>query len=198
MKRYLLIIPLAFVLLGGCGDKNEPVPTPSGAPPAAAKIEAPKAVPSATASAASPGSTTRATELKDKPFLDAKTLRTLPANSALTVFERQGGWMRVRAAGQDGWVRMLNVRTGAATVPAGTDPKSVAALATGRAGTGNIVATSGIRGLNEEQLRTAQGDLEQLKKLEGYAVSKQDAAQYAAKHGLKARLLAYLPAPGEQ
>ena len=166
--------------------------------PAARTEPVTKPAPEKTASATSPGSTLRETELKEKPFLDAKTLRTLPANSALTILERQGGWMQVNAAGQQGWVRMLNVRTGTAAASTGTDASSVTTLATGRAGTGNIVATSGIRGLNEEQLSKAQGDPKQLQKMESNARSKQDAAQYAAKHKLKAIALPYLRAPEEK
>ncbi len=209
-KTILLTTSLVMLLLAGCGEdkqaqKPETVttqtaPSTNKAPvtdtapkPATAPVAKPAA--DKTAGATSPGSTVRDTELKEKPFIDAKTLRTLPANTALTILERQGGWMQVNAAGQQGWVRMLNVRTGTGTTTAGSDAKSVTTLATGRAGTGNIVATSGIRGLNEEQLRTAQGDPAQLQKMQSYAQSKQDAIQYAAKHGLKATEHAYLPAP---
>ncbi len=142
------------------------------------------------------GTVLRETELKDKPFVDAGTVRKLPPNTALVIVDRQSGWLRVSVAGQQGWVRLLHVSSG----PPGSgasqqELESFAKLATGRAGTGNVVATTGIRGLDEEQLKTAQPDPEELEKLESYGVTRQQAAEYARRHKLEARKVAHLAAP---
>ena len=143
------------------------------------------------------GTTMKESALMQKPFSDAKTLATLPARANLQILGRQGGWMRVKASGKTGWVRMLDVRVGAAPASAKTSAKDVAALATGRSGSGNIVATSGIRGLSEEDLKSAKGNPEELKRLDQFTATEKSASDYARRTKLKQRSLNYLPAPGE-
>ena len=145
------------------------------------------------ATAGSPGATLKETPLKDKPFADAATLANLPAKAAVDVLGRQGGWLRVTASGKQGWVRMLNVRTGPpGQASAGREVQGVAAVASGRAGKGNIVATSGIRGLSEEELKAAKPNPAEFRKLDGYAVSEEKAREYAGRSGLVARSVPYL------
>ncbi len=211
------IVLIVVFGLSGCGEDEGDARAPAGAPqlgdqrqstraPAPAtvqgrgEIESP-ASPPGPVTPRTPGTTAKDTELKQKPYLDARTVETLPANTPVVILGRQGGWLQVSARGQQGWVRMLHVRTGASPGGRGTaveDVKAVTGLATGRAGTGNIVATSGIRGLSEEQLRGAKGNPEELKKMEGYGVMKAEAALYARNHGLAAGKRAYLPGPGAE
>jgi hypothetical protein len=141
------------------------------------------------------GSTIKDTPLKDKPFVDAKTLANLPARTNLDIVERKGSWMRVKVAGKQGWVRMLNVRAGQAQAGGKTSAQDVTALATGRSGSGNIVATSGIRGLSEEELKSAKGNPDELKKMDKFAVTEKEAGAYALKNKLQRRSVSYLPAP---
>jgi hypothetical protein len=153
--------------------------------------------PAAAAQKASTSATMRqSADLKDKPFLDAKTLKKLPAGSSVVILERQGGWLKVTGGGQQGWVRLLQVNSQPATRgSSGRELESAAKVATGRAGSGNVVATTGIRGLNEEELRTAKPNPAELKKLEGYQISKERAAEYARKNGLAHRDVPSLPEP---
>ena len=82
----------------------------------------------------------------------------------------------------------------AACLPAaqamGTRPQSAAGL-----GTGQIVATAGIRGLDEEKLKAAQYDAAQVNELESQTVSADVARSFAALAGLHSRPIAYLPDP---
>ncbi|MBI3897674.1 MAG: SH3 domain-containing protein [Gammaproteobacteria bacterium] len=161
-----------------------------------ASVHAATSTPKATATtkmAPTPGTTRRETEFKDKPAIDAKTLKRLPANAPLTIIDRSGGWYKVLSAGRPGWVRLLHVSSQPAHGGNAQDLEAVAKLATGRAGSGNIVSTTGIRGLNEEQLRTAQPNPEELKKLESYTASKEQAADYARKQRLARHDVPYLP-----
>ncbi|HXV20464.1 MAG TPA: SH3 domain-containing protein, partial [Desulfuromonadales bacterium] len=82
--------------------------------------------------------------LREKPFADAKVLTKLATGQKVDILKREGAWYQIKAAGKTGWVRMLSVRrTGqAAAVSAG----SLSQVASGRAGTGKIVATTGVRG----------------------------------------------------
>lgn len=184
-------------------------PPPAAAPssPAASTTPSLATAPSTTAvatptvkgSAPAKGTLLKASELKEKPFIDAKTLATLPAQSPVSILERNGGWFRVQAAAQSGWVRMLNVKVteGAQNLGSGTDLTQAATLATGRAGSGNIVSTSGLRGLSEEELSNAQPDYAQFDKLNSYGVDKAAASSYAKSHGLSSRSVPYLPAPAK-
>lgn len=149
------------------------------------------------AATAESGSTIKDTPLMEKPFSDAKTLANLPARTNVEIMERKGGWTRVKAAGKLGWVRMLNVRVGQAQAAGKTSPQDVTALATGRSGSGNIAATSGIRGLSEEELKSAKGNPDELKKMDKFAVTEKDAGAYALKYKLQRQSVSYLPAPAE-
>lgn len=196
----LLVTSLLAVVLSGCGKDPAPAKTADSATDARAALDiapAAHAAPAATKMAPTPGTVVRATELKDKPAVDAKTLKQLAARSAVTVVNRQGGWLRVTAQGQQGWVRLLHVSTQPAGARGGTaqDIDAAKRIATGRAGSGNIVATSGIRGLNEEQLRTAAANPAELKKLDGYAVTDAQASAYARKHNLAPRRVESPKAP---
>jgi hypothetical protein len=134
----------------------------------------------------------KADKLVAEPFADAKQVGALGKGDAVTILKKTGGWFQVKAKGGQGWVRMLSVRRGQAGK--GSAAKDVAALSTGRAGTGQIVSTTGVRGLSEEELKAAKYDEKELKKAEAYAVSKADAAKFAKQGKLVARAFDYLPA----
>jgi hypothetical protein len=71
----------------------------------------------------------------------------------------------------------------------------VAGVATGRAGTGQVVSTTGVRGLSDEDLKGAKFNEAELKKAESAAVKPDDAKQFAAKGELAARSVDWLPVP---
>ena len=106
--------------------------------------------------------------------------------------EKSGGWYQIKGKGAQGWVRMLSVRRGQAGKSSAA--KDVAAISTGRAGTGQIVSTTGVRGLSEEELKAAKYDAAQLKQAEAFAVTKASAGIFAQKAQLAARPFNYLPA----
>ncbi|MDO8281587.1 MAG: SH3 domain-containing protein [Thermodesulfovibrionia bacterium] len=137
------------------------------------------------------GSAIKADVIKAEPFRDAKTVGSLASGSKVTIVKRDGGWMLISAP-KKGWVRMLSIRLGSGTSASGTKTSSVLALASGRAGTGNVVSSTGIRGLNEEDLKNAKFNAKELELAESFIVNKKDAEQFAAKAQLKARSVAYL------
>ncbi len=131
------------------------------------------------------GTLLKADAMRAAPFGDAKLLATLPAGTKVTILKQSSGWLQVKSAKLSGWVRMLSIRKGAAPKKAGA-AAGVLGLASGRAGTGKVVATTGIRGLNEE---------DELKLAESFATSGADARTFAAKGKLVARPFSYLSAP---
>ena len=144
--------------------------------------------------AAESGTTLKADDLKAEPFRDAKTVAKLATGDKVDILKKDGGWYQVKSAKGKGWVRMLSIRKGDARKSSG-GASGVLALASGRAGTGKVVATTGIRGLNEEELKAAKFNEAELKLAESYASSKPEAAKFAASGKLAARPFDYLPAP---
>jgi hypothetical protein len=147
-----------------------------------------------TALAGEGGIALKADDLKAEPFRDAKTVGSLTAGETVEILTKQGGWFQVKSAKGNGWVRMLSIRRGAAR-KGGVDAAGLLGLASGRAGTGRVVATTGIRGLSEEDLKTARYNEMELKKAEAFATTRADAQKFAANGKLVARKMEYLSTP---
>jgi hypothetical protein len=138
--------------------------------------------------------TNRSTELKDKAAADAKTLATLPENTALKVLQRSGAWTRVDANGQAGFVRAFHLRF-QATVESGSS-----------SGGGNLLgglfgqpkqkqatmATTGIRGLSAEDFKSANPDTVALGKMQSYRVDNAAAERFAREAKLASVTINYL------
>ena len=144
--------------------------------------------------AAESGTALKADDIKAEPFRDAKTIATLATGDKVDIVKKDGGWYQVKSAKGKGWVRMLSIRKGDARKSSGST-SGLLALGSGRAGTGKVVATTGIRGLNEEELKSAKFDEAELKRAESYATNKSAAAKFAAAGKLTARPFDYLTAP---
>ena len=89
---------------------------------------------------------------------------------------------------------MLSVRRTAAAAVVSSG--SLSQVATGRAGTGQIVTTTGVRGLGEEQLRTASFSEAAVVAAERFRVDPIEAERSARQAGLAPRAVPTLPAPG--
>ena len=136
----------------------------------------------------------KAAEIKANPYRDAKIIGSLAKGDKVELLARQGGWYRVKSSRGQGWVRMLSIRRGEAR-PRSIDTEGLVGLASGRAGTGRVVATTGIRGLNEEDLKNAKYNEPEIKKVESFTVSADQGRQFAAAGKLEARKVEYLGAP---
>lgn len=143
------------------------------------------------AHAAETGSALKDDKLRKEPFADAKLAGDLKRGESLEIIGKQGAWLNVKTKKSAGWVRLLAVKRGATS--ANTNATSDALkVASGRAGTGKVVATTGIRGLSAEELKSATFNETEIKQLETYTTSKEQAQQFATSGGLKANNFAYL------
>ncbi len=142
------------------------------------------------------GTALKTDTLRIEPFADAKTVGKMARNDKLEILEKKGAWLRVKAPKASGWVRLLSVKRGTSGKP--SEAAGVLGVASGRAGTGQVVSTTGVRGLNEEELKSASFNEDEVARLEGYAASAEQARQFASSGGLKERRLDYLPKPGKQ
>jgi hypothetical protein len=147
-----------------------------------------------TAVARETGTVLKTDSLMAEPFRDAKTVGSLNTGDSVEILKKQGGWFQVKSAKGSGWVRMLSIRRGEAR-KGSVDAAGVLGLASGRAGTGHVVATTGIRGLNEENLKAAKYNETELKKAESFGATQSEARKFAAEGKLVARKVAYLPVP---
>ncbi|MES2684762.1 MAG: hypothetical protein V4650_14685 [Pseudomonadota bacterium] len=152
-------------------------------PAEAAKKSAKKSKPAAEAVAAAPAAETaqviRETALKKEPFSDAETISTLPEKTIVQILKRQGAWMQVQAGEASGWLRLLSLRTAAASTVSG-DSGLTQAINIARSGaSGNTVAT-GVRGLSKEQISNATPDLAELETMRSHAADEAGARAFAA------------------
>ncbi|MFA5081533.1 MAG: SH3 domain-containing protein [Hydrogenophilaceae bacterium] len=123
----------------------------------------------------------------------ARDLGKAVKGNKVDLLARQGGWTQIRVGGKTGWVRLLSVRGHA---PAGSNNVLAgAAELTQQRDPNKVVATAGLRGLNEEDLRKAHYNAEEMQRLEGQAVTGEAARRFAAEGNLVAVKLGYLPAP---
>lgn len=145
---------------------------------------------------AEPGYIIRSSDLMDEPYRDATPIVELEEGASVEILKRKGGWLQIESAGKKGWVRMSKIRKGKAPAQptAGSEASGVLDLASGRAGTGNVVSATGVRGLNEEQLKEAKFNAREVEKLESFAVSEQKAIHFAQAAKLVARELEFIPA----
>ena len=82
----------------------------------------------------------------------ASVVGQLSKGAAVKIVDRNGGWMKVQAGSTSGWVKSLVVKRDAKS--GGAD--DVAAVVSGRGATGQVVSTSGTRGLDADSLKAAK------------------------------------------
>ncbi|MFZ1547770.1 MAG: SH3 domain-containing protein [Candidatus Nitrotoga sp.] len=140
------------------------------------------------------GNVIRADGIRVEPFRDAKTIATLSVGDKVQIVKKNGGWLQIESSKGKGWVHMLNVRKGDVRRQSGS-VDGLLDMASGRSGTGKVVATTGIRGLDEVELRSAKFNETELSLVESYAVSRAEAQVFAAQGKLVARTFDYLPSP---
>jgi hypothetical protein len=140
------------------------------------------------------GFAVRDTEVKKEPFSDAQTVGTLAEKAQVKVLARQGGWMQVEAGTLSGWVRMLSIRMNSGQSSFVSGLRSLFTVA--RTGSSGQTVTTGVRGLDKEDIQNAKPNPAELKKMAGYAVGQSDAERFAAENPqLKNQKIDYLPAP---
>jgi hypothetical protein len=149
--------------------------------------------------AAEKGQIIRAGDLLAQPFIDAASTAKLTPAQPVTIVERRGPWVSVQAAGKSGWVRLLNLRlepaAGVAGLarPAGPKPSGLSSLTSSlTTGSSGHTVTTGVKGMDEEDIRGSTPNYTELTLLEGMGVAAVDARTAAAKNKLVERSVDYL------
>ncbi len=142
--------------------------------------------------------------LNDGPYSDANNIASVPANTGVTIIERQGGWYHVKlASGQDGWMPMTSLTLGTASSATSANANNGSSSSgwknwfglfeSGRSGASGTTATTGVRGLNTGDIANAQPNPAAVTELEQWAMKPPQATQFAQQLPLKAGKVDYLP-----
>jgi len=149
--------------------------------------------------AADMGTALKDDNIRAGPYADAKTMGKFTRGDKLEILSKQGAWLKIKTSNNTGWVRLLSVkRVSGSGSNSTSQAKGVLDVASGRAGTGQVVATTGVRGLSEEDLKSAKFNEAEVKTLEGYTQSAAQGQQFASSGGLKTIKFAYLPVGATQ
>ncbi|MBU0689682.1 MAG: SH3 domain-containing protein [Gammaproteobacteria bacterium] len=137
--------------------------------------------------------TLRSTELKDKPYSDAKTLLTLPERSKVEVLMRRASWTQVKSGTSTGWVKMLSLQLVRGTTQRRADNGLRSLFNVAQTGRGGSSVTTGVRGLSEEDLKNSKPNPQELEEAKQYAATKDEAKRFAKQGKLKPQQVGYLP-----
>jgi hypothetical protein len=135
------------------------------------------------------GTALKADNVRAEPFADAKTTGNLSKGDSVDILSKKGAWLQIKSKHTAGWVRLLSVKRG--SIASGNNLSGAFDVASGRAGTGKVVSTTGIRGLSAEELKGAKFNEEEMKKMESYALSAADGEKFANTGGLSKSSLSY-------
>lgn len=137
----------------------------------------------------------RDSELRAEARHDAPVVAKVKQGTNGDVTAKSGAWLNVKTQETSGWLFSFNVRfhvkpaEGAEPAPGGA---SVLGRLFGPRRSVSVTSTIGIRGLEEEDLRQARFDAEQLRQLDEYAASREAAEERARTSGLAAGRVEYL------
>lgn len=147
--------------------------------------------------AAQPVTLERDSPLYAEPRLDASQVVQLKQGVTGEAIGKQGAWLNLKTPGGSGWIFSFNVRF--QPVPGeGAEGASGAGTAAGRLfaprRSVSVTSTIGIRGLEEEDLKQATFNAEQMKLLDSYAATRRAAEDRARAAGLAPVNVEYLEA----
>ena len=143
---------------------------------------------------AAPGTALRNEKLYSQPSASAKVAGTVAKGASVNILAKQGGWLRVSTGKTTGWIRLLSVRAGAGGL-GGAGLGDVVGAATTKSDPSRVVAVAGLRGLNEEDLKQAQFNADELARLDALKVTATQARSFAGQSGLAAVKVPALPKP---
>ena len=128
--------------------------------------------------------------LKSEPSEKSATSGSVSANSQFQILERKGFWAKVQSGSANGWTKMSSLNLDQNN--SGAAASALGGLVSGRTGSGNIVSTSGTRGLSAEDLKASKPDMDAVKKVQGFTSSVASANDYANSGKLGLRKVEYL------
>ena len=141
-----------------------------------------------TALAADLGVALKADKLLAEPFNDAKTVGNMLRGDNVEIITKKGPWLQIKAKKSTGWVRLLSVKRANSAV---SNSKGILDVASGRVGTGQVVSTTGVRGLSAEELKSAKFSEEEVKAMESYTEGAEQGKNFANAAQLQVTKMSY-------
>jgi hypothetical protein len=149
---------------------------------------------SAASAWAAPGTVLRNEKLYSKPSSGSAVAASVAKGTSVNILSKQGGWLRVTSGKTTGWIRLLSVRAGAGGV-GGAGLGDVVGAATTKSDPSRVVAVAGLRGLNDEDLKQAKFNADELARLSAWQVTPSQAKTFASQSGLAVVNVPALPVP---
>lgn len=143
---------------------------------------------------AASGTVLRAEKLYSQPAATSRVTANVAKGANVEILAKRGGWLQVRAGKSTGWIRLLSVRAGAGGL-GGAKVGDVVGAATTKSDPSRVVAVAGLRGLNDEDLKQAKFNEQELARMEALAVKPAQARSFASQSGLAAISVPDLPKP---
>jgi len=139
---------------------------------------------------AEPAKVRTAGPLQAQPAVAAPSTGSVKAGATVDIVQRKGFWAQVKSGAQTGWLKLSRLSLGS-----GVSGNEIAALASGRTGSNNVVSASGGRGLDASDFERATPDSAAVAALTRTAASEAAAEKFARSGGLKPRKIGYIRAP---
>lgn len=135
----------------------------------------------------------RDSPLYAEPRLDAPQVTQLKQGASGEVTGKQGAWLNLKTPAGNGWLLSFNVRFPSQKAEGGGSGSALGGMVGPRR---NVSVTSaiGIRGLDEQDLKQASFNAQQMKLLDDFAATKQAAEDSARAAGLDPVKVEYLEA----
>jgi hypothetical protein len=148
----------------------------------------------AASAVAAPGTVLRNEKLYSQPSASSAVAGSAAKGASVNILAKQGGWLRVSAGNATGWIRLLSVRAGEGGL-GGAGLGDVVGAATTKSDPSRVVAVAGLRGLNDEDLKQAKFNADELARLDALGVTATQARSFASQSGLAAVNVPSLPEP---
>lgn len=130
------------------------------------------------------------TYLFSEPNLASRTNTPLKKEQTVAIIQRMGGWYQIKLSQKTGWVKMFLLRFNAAPVRESKSGFSSLVSST-RKPHSDLTLTTGVRGINEKDLKSSKPDFDALKQLYLLQASANSSKTFAKDAGLKAKKVAY-------
>lgn len=135
----------------------------------------------------------RDSPLYAEPRLESTQVTQLKQGAGGEVVGKQGAWLNLKTPAGTGWLFSFNVRFQSQKAE-GRDGGSALGNVFGPRRNVNVTATIGVRGLDEQDLKQASFNADQMKLFDDYAATKQAAEDAARATGLAPVQVDYLGA----
>jgi hypothetical protein len=134
------------------------------------------------------------TPLYSEPRMESSQVAQLQQGAAGEVIGKQGVWLNIKTPAASGWLFSFSVRFESQGAEGSSGSGSALGRVFGPRRNVSVTSTIGVRGIEEEDLKGATFDAEQMKLLDGYAASRDAAEKRARSAGLSPASVEYLDA----